>query len=229
MSTHRGLVVARMHGVLVTRPGSPVFHVYSSPLTPSGRFIPRAARPVCSARTKRLVVLERVGSVLDPAGRRLCGRCSARLSALARRAEQPPSNVDARKAFWEGVGITSTDLVVALALAASVEETYAIGNVTNLLFGRVDPAITRRPAEPGKAQGRWDFERQLLACRDALRLAELSPEDREQRAAEREAEAMRDEQIRAARRRGDAMARALDRRLAGRWLTPYERELLNSA
>lgn len=227
MTTHIGLVAARMHAVLVARPHSPVVHVYAGPLTPSGRSIPRAARAVCSARTRRLYVLERDGSVLDLGGRRVCGRCSARLSATARRAEQPIQRAACVEFY---AGLTLADLVVAIAMATTVEETHRIGFAMGLRFPA--PPV-RRPEVTSDRDAfmaaLFDVNAQLLRRRGELRVAELSPEEREQRAAARDAEAMRDEQIRAARRKADAIARATDRRNAGRYLMPHERELLNSA
>lgn len=225
MSIHLGLTVARMHGVLAGRRRSAVYHVYVGPTTPTGRS-PRGVRPVCSARTRPLTILRRCGVTVDVHGRRMCANCSARLTAMARRAEQPPSNVDQRKAFFEATGVTSSDLVVALAVASSVEETHAIANVTNLLFG---PASFRRPKAAGKAQARYDFEAELLRRRRSLATAELTPEERDAIEAKREAEAMRDEQIRAQRTKDDQMNRALDRRIRSAYLMPHERELLNSA
>lgn len=219
------LTAARLHAVLAGRRRSDVFHIYVGTTTPTGR-TPRDARPVCNTHTRPLTILRRCGVTVDNNGRRLCGNCSARLTAIARRAEQPPTNVDARRVFWESTGVTSTDLVYALAVTSTVEETHAIANVTNALFG---PAPFRRPTTGVKAQGRFDFEEELIRRRRALALAELTPEEREAAEAQRDLDAARDAQITAARKKADRVARAVDRQLAGRYLMPHERELLNSA
>lgn len=223
MSVHPSLLVARMHGVLVTRPHSDVFHVYSGTLTPSGRCVPRAARTVCTARTRRLSVAVRSGAAVDLAGRRMCARCSARLFAIARRAEQPISRDDCL-AFYRG--ITLADLVVAIALATSVDETHAIGFVLGLLFG---PAPVRRPAEFGGRQALFDVHTELLRVRRHLRNTERSPEEIEAAARKREADLERDAQILAGRRQAAQLDRAVERRSRNQFLMPHERELLAQA
>ncbi len=227
MTAHVGLVAAQLHAVLVARPGSRVVHVYSGPLTPSGRFVPRAARTACTAHTRRLSVLERVGSVLDLGGRRVCGRCSARLSAMARRAEQPHQR-EACVAFY--AGLTLADVVVAIAMATTVEETHRIGFAMGLRF---PPAPARRPSGEGDRDrfraALFDVNTQLLRRRNVLRAAERTPEEVEAAAAARELEAMRDAQILAERRRSDRIARAVDRRNNSQYLTPWEKDLLSTA
>jgi len=223
MSAHIPMTVARMHGVLVTRPGSRVFHAYSGPLTPSGRFIPLAARTVCNARTRRLSVLERVGSVLDLGGRRMCVRCSARLARAARRAEQPISR-DECLAFYRG--ITLADLVVATALTATVDETHRVGFVLSLLFG-APPA--RRPIEFNGRQALFDVDAALVRRRRALRETERTPDELEDLRRRRDEQAYTDGLAIASRRRADRIERAMERRDQGRYLMPHERELLAHA
>lgn len=229
MSAHVGLVAARMHPVLVARPGSPVFHVYSGPLTPSGRFVPRTARTACTAHTRRLSVLDRDGSVLDLDGRRLCGRCEARLSATARRASQPVSRDDFTRMYGGPAGVTLADLLVALVMCQTVEENRRVAFVASLVHGFMDPTSTRRPTEPGKRQARYDFEVELLRRRHALAAAERTPDEVEDAAVRREVEAARDAQAIAARQRADRIDRAVDRRNAGHYLTPWEKTLADSA
>lgn len=229
ISVHLGLAVARMHGVLVTRPGSRVFHVYAGPLTPSGRFVPRVARTACGARTRRLSVLERVGSVLDLGGRRVCGRCSARLSAVARRAEQPVSRDDFLRVYGGLSGVTLGDLVVALAMCTTVDENRRVAYVASVVHGFMEPTGTRRPVEAGRRQARYDFEVELLRQRRVLTAAERTPEEVEAAARRREDETARSAQLYAARRKAAAMDRALDRRQRGQYLMPHERALLSSA
>lgn len=229
MSAHVGLAAARLHAVLVHRPGSGVFHVYAGPLTPSGRFVPRTGRTACSARTRRLSVLERVGSVLDLGGRHLCGRCEARLCAAAGRASQPVSRDDFLRTYGGLNGVTLGDLVVALAMCRSVEENRRVAFVASVVHGFMDPSSTRRPVEPGIRQARYDFEVELLRRRRALVAAERTPEEIEAAALRREVDAQRDAQILAARAKGAAIDRAIDRRNNSQYLMPHERELLDSA
>lgn len=219
------LVAARAHAVLVARPRSSVFHAYTGPITPSGR-TSRGVRPVCEARTRPLLVLERLAAALDLAGRRICARCSARLSATARRAEQPPNRLDDRARFFAGLSID--DLLVAVAIAGTVDDTYAVGLVANQLHGRV-PTITRhRPDDPAAAD-RFDLEVAIIRRRDHLRVAGLTPEQRAARDAAHAAETERSLRAQAERRKAAAMDRAIDRANTGRYLTRRDRELAAAA
>lgn len=229
MNAPASIMTARLHGVLAGRPSSPVVHVVTVPRSRRTGRLPRNARSVAGCRTSRLYEVDRDGVVIDLGGRRLCKRCEVRLVSLARALEQPPAEHDARVAFWQASGVTSTDLVIALALATTEAETYAISEITNAIAGRVHPSVTRRPSTPGKAQGRWDFEKRLLTVRDRLRTAERSPEEVEAAARIREDRARSAAAIAAAQKKQDRIARATTRRLAGQYLAPWERELLNSA
>ncbi|NUO57280.1 MAG: hypothetical protein HOV78_11480 [Hamadaea sp.] len=225
---HLGLTAARLHALPVARPGSEVFHLYVGPLTPTGRYVPRTARSVCSARTRRLTVIQRAGSALDLGGRRVCGRCSARLSAESRRAEQP-TNRDAAAEFH--VGITLGDLVLAIAMATSTAETHRIGFAMGLRF---PPAPTKRPKEIASDRDAlhaalFDTNAELLRTRDRLRMAERTPEQVAADELRRETEDDLRARAAAGRRKSAAMDRAIDRRNRGSYLMPHERELLNSA
>lgn len=229
MSIPCALLVARMHGHLACRPGSPVFHIYSGPLTPPGRWVPRAGRAVCTANTRRLSILGRAGAAVDLGGRRMCGRCTARLTSLSARAVQPVTRADRLAVYGGKDGVTLGDLAVAVALATSVDETHAIGTVAALVHGPMSPTTVRRPAEVGYRQARYDLEVELLRRRRDLTAAARTPEEIEDAALAREAAAARDAQILAARKKTDARDRAVDRRNRGRYLTPWERELANTA
>lgn len=250
MSNHQGLTIARMNGHLVYRPGSDVFHVYTGVLTPSGRWVPAAGRTVCKVRSRRLSVLERTGAVLDLDGRRMCGRCTARLATLAARDVQPVAR-DACLRFYAGVQLR--DLVTATHLTTTVDETHRVGFVMGLLFGQA-PVV--RPAETtwdpnrgwyvdrGKQprqylslaahdrhvykQALFDLTAELLRRRRALVAAERTPEEIEAAARKREADAARDARILAERRRGAAMDRVLDRRTNSEYLMPHEKALLDT-
>lgn len=228
MSKHLGLAVARMNGHLVYRPGSDVFHVYTGPLTPSGRWVPRTGRTVCAVKARRLSVLERTGAVLDLDGRRMCGRCTARLTALSVRAVQPVSR-DACLRFYAGVQLR--DLVTATVLTMTVDETHRVGFVMGLLFGQ---APVYRPAKPkppemSRAQALFDLTEELLRRRRAFAAAERTPEEIEAAARKREDDAARDARILAERRKSDVRDKVTDRQRAGEYVTAYERGLLDSA
>lgn len=74
-------MAARPHGVV---------HVYTGPLTPSNRFVPRHGSTACRTRTRRLAVLDFASLLVEFASgrRRACGNCSARLTSRLGRAEQ---------------------------------------------------------------------------------------------------------------------------------------------
>lgn len=223
MSYHLGLVVARMHGVLVARPRSGVFHVYAGPLTPSGRFLPRAARTVCRAYTRRLSVLERDGSVLDLDGRRMCARCRVRLVKVAGRALQPVRR-EACEEFY--AGLTLADIVTATALAETPDETHRIGFAMGLRF---PPAPLRRPAPVTDRDvfrgALFDVNAALLRRRRHLVAAARTPEEVEAARRQREVEAEDDARLLAAHKRGGRVARAQDRANRGQYLTEWERPL----
>lgn len=219
MTARISLAVARMHGVLVARPSSPVFHVYAGPLTQSGRFVPRASRPVCGARTRRLVVVERAGACLDTGGRRVCERCSVRLSAIARRAEQPPLNHDQAVVFWKAAKVTLGDLAVAITLAGSVAETHSIGLALGQVF---PPPPARRPAT-GFGVALFDIHGALLTRRDDLRAAERTPDEIHAARTRREMQADEAERQRVAQTRAYQHARHEDRLNAGQYTTAWER------
>lgn len=228
MTGHLGITAARMHAVPVARPHSEVFHLYVGPLTPTGRFVPRAARSVCNVRARRLVVLPRDGVRLDLGGRRACGRCASALAAAGRRAPQP-NNRDAAVAFYDG--LTLTDLVLAITMATTTDETYRIGFAMGLRF---PPAPPMRPRvlefdRDRFAAALFDVNAALLATRDRLRMAERTPEEIAAAEMSREMEAAEREQIADARRRADRINRAVDRRNRGSYLMPHERDLLTTA
>lgn len=221
------LMVARLHGVLVHRPTSRVVHVFTGQVTTSGHYGRRRQPVLCSARIGRVHVVARDGGVYDLDGRRVCGNCSARLSAVARRAEQPPLNRDRAVEFWKTAQVSLGDFMAAVAVAGSVAETHAIGLALGQVF---PPPPARRPgADRAGWQALYDTHQVLLRRRTQLRAIERTPEDVEAAARAREAEAQRDALILAGRKKSDRVARAVDRRNTGRYLTPWERALADSA
>lgn len=135
MIAERALTLAGPDAVLVSRPRG-VPHVYTGPLTPSGRFARAAGRTVCRAHTRRLTVLPRSErrSSLDPEARRLCARCSARLSDLDPRAGEP-SPVHRDQWRREYAEVTRADVAAALLVAADEAEVDAASHLSLLLFG----------------------------------------------------------------------------------------------
>lgn len=121
---------------LVTRTG--VLHVYTGPLTPSGRFIPRNARTVCRARTGRLSVveLERVTALADDVRRRrprVCARCSARLTALRGSGRVEPQHRDHYRQAAAGLSIA--DLAVDLTAAATEDDVDHVVHIALAVHG----------------------------------------------------------------------------------------------
>jgi hypothetical protein len=116
----RALTLAPEPAVLAARPTSPVAHVHVGPLTRSRRFIPRAARPVCGMRTRRLHVLTETPFMVA-ATRRLCVRCSDHLSArvhtgdqcAAPQRERGPGHPTPAVPAPAGVGPHTTDELVS--------------------------------------------------------------------------------------------------------------------
>lgn len=210
------LTLVAGYGRLVGRPRG-VAHVYVGPLTPSGRWVPRAGRAVCGTRTRRLSLLELDGTALDPVGRRMCARCSTRLLSAARRVEQSYSRDFVLTKYHH---LKVQHLAYANALATSVDETHRIGAVTLQILGPGNPRgdQTQRAIH--------DLHRQIVARRRLLVAANRTPEEIEAAEQRRAIDAHNDAVVRAARSRDVAVGRALDRRARGGYLMPAERELL---
>lgn len=134
---------------MVARPGGRA-HVYTGPLTRSGRYVPRSARALCRAHTRRLEVLDgqpQMSSTLDPRepSPRVCARCSARLALRSRgRAEQQPTT---RSGFLgRYADLTKADVAFALELARTPAEVDAAAHLSLVLFdvaGTVVPFTAR--------------------------------------------------------------------------------------
>lgn len=130
--------------VLAARPAG-VLHVYTGPLTPSGRFIPRVARTVCRARTRRLTVTTDASSLL----RRVCIRCATSLRAAKPRDRQLATRAGYKTRFH---GLTGHQLVAALADAHTPIDVTEAAHLTLLLF---DHTGCRRP-DPQTGQSLHD-------------------------------------------------------------------------
>lgn len=222
------LVAAMRAGArLAGRPGAGrVWHVYTGPVTASGRFVPAAGRPLCGARTRRLGLLEPTASLgLDLAGRRVCRRCTAVL---------PPSlGHSTRKRLltrgdWVAAydHLTLTDLEQAAAWTRTVAECHQVATVVSQTMGPkplTPPA--RRTSEQTRLVDLHDF---LNARRRHLAEVEKTTEEQaaDQATRERDAEAYR--RITDARRRAGREAYATDKARRGEYLMPHERDWLRT-
>lgn len=165
MIVESALVAAGGASYLVGRPRSGVTHVYAGPLTRTGRFVPRAGRPVCGARTRRLSVVTPPPGwsslSAEPWSRRLCTRCSVCLQArrfVPRRVSTPqagrpsttrplPTREEVRAQLQH---LTRVDLWLALEFATTPDEVDVAAHASLLLFGH--PACTKPVRLPS---GRW--------------------------------------------------------------------------
>lgn len=124
---------------LVARPGRDVAHVYTGPLTPSGRFVPRSARTVCRAHTRRLSVLEQPSpcSMTGSGVGRVCARCSACLlrSPRAVRQAEPHTAAGFRAMYAD---LDQADVAAALLMATTPAEADAAAHLSLALFGVAD-------------------------------------------------------------------------------------------
>lgn len=215
----RIVAATRAGAMLATRPRSQVVHlVPPGPLTPSGRFLPRAARTVCRGRTGRLHLLPADVSGVGRAGRRFCRRCTA---VLPTSLGTTVSTIHTRDAIETAFAhLQLPDLVVANAWARTVAESYQVGTVASVVLG---PAPFRRPTAEGAARQRWQLERSILARRDRLRQAERTAEQREADQRIRDAEA--DDRRRTTEAARTEAAREADdyRRRHGRYRTPWDK------
>lgn len=175
---------------LGARPGGVPHVVPAGPTTPTGRFLPRAVRPVCRARTRRLSVVP----VDTTTGlHRVCARCAVSLrKGKAREAAHLTTRSAYRARF---AGVTGRQLVAALNDATTETDVDEAAHLTLLLYGvagcrQPDPRTgrslhdhvtrTRRrflPADDRLAELRADAEHQRRARRQEIH------EDREARIA----------------------------------------------
>ncbi|WGL50672.1 hypothetical protein P5P86_11925 [Nocardioides sp. BP30] len=211
----------RLGAVLVMRPRRPVAHLYLGPVTETGSFVRSGFAVLCGARTRRLSVVVEGLDGLGPQ-LRLCRRCAPLVQALA------PSSPYAGRvlvAFDDMAAafahLTPADFETAARWCRTVDETYQVGTLSGLVLGPV-PLVAR--TEEQRVRKRVDEV--LLKRRNRLRNAELSPEERADRAARRELEADERARVQAARARADRIARANDRANRGQYLMPSQRELL---
>lgn len=153
-------LVARKRGVV---------HLYTGPLTPSGRYVPRAGRTACNVRTRRLTVLPRTVALdLASPSLRACGRCSARLSRLSGRAE----HISRDAAITRYGHLTAFDLALWAYLAVSEADVELVAWLGLLLLGLVACRDSQVVAPTGKTTGPLDSHvararRRIGTTRDA--------------------------------------------------------------
>ena len=192
---------------VAVRSRSRVAHLYVGPATRTGLGVPRGRRPVCGARTRRLVLAETL-----PPGRRFCRRCTGLLPvALGRATAVPVTQDDYADVFAH---LTVDDLALAGAWARTVDETYEVGNVLTLVHGYA------MAGHLGQVHDQLNRRRRDLANR------ERTPEERDAAAARAAQRIEDDARALAAARLGSGRARALDRQNRGAYLTPRERQLI---
>lgn len=139
MIHEKALALAGPGALLVARPAG-VAHVYTGPLTPSGRYAAAAGQTVCRARTRRLTVLPERPSSLAPretGSPRLCARCSARLASCkgvnARRAEPPCIHRSHYRRRY--AALTLRDLWAQAVMAETLDELEAVAHLSLVLHG----------------------------------------------------------------------------------------------
>ncbi len=155
----------RTQCVLVARPTG-VLHAYVGPLTPSGRFTPRAARPACGVRTRGLSVIP----LAEVRRRRVCVRCTARLGTPAAGGAGTQSRTQLLAAYE---GVTAFDLALDAWRAETPDDLERVEHLALLVIG-LRAAKTEPVVSPGgKVTGPLDdhitrARRRLGIVRDPL-------------------------------------------------------------
>lgn len=204
--------VARPHGVV---------HLYSGPCTRSGRAVPRARRPLCGVRTRRLSVVVRPGRMVELGGRRFCRRCTTALPA-----QRLVSRDDWVQAFRS---LTVADLAQAARWCRSVDETHQVATLASRLFG--PPLLhVKRPTVQQSELVRLDDL--ILTVRRDREIRDRTPADllrlEGERAAAHDAAAA-SLRIAEARRQEDRLSRAVASARRGGYVMPWDRDLIKSA
>ncbi len=214
-SASAAVLVARPHGVV---------HVSTDPLTPSGRYLTSGGRTVCRARTRRLAVLPRGEAARIFQERRVCARCIAHFADVPGvNGHSLPRDVE-KDTFGH---LTIANLRTVLRSCTIADQTHHVGRLALMLFGPepLAPKTRRTPAQ----QELVDLHAEIRAVRHRLVAAERTEEERADILARRADETHNIQLQRQQTRRAAAVATAQERQRAGRYLTPHERELLNSA
>lgn len=151
--------------VLAARPAG-VLHAFAGPLTPSGRFTPRAARPACGVHTRVL----RVIPLSEVRRRRVCVRCTARLAQSLPGEASHPTRAQLQAAYD---GVTPFDLAVDAWRAQTSEDLARVEWLTLLLVGYPACTTDQVVSPEGKVTGPLDdhiakARRRLGIVRDAM-------------------------------------------------------------
>jgi hypothetical protein len=201
---------------LVGRPRG-VAHIYVGPLTPSGRFAAAAGRTACRARTRRLSILAPMSCRRgEPSSRRVCARCSARLTPQGR-AEHLPN----RDAIVAAYGtLTLPQLQAAAGACTTPAESHQLGLITAVLYGQ---PLRHATNLSGRDAAVRDLHRFIETDRKRLVAALRTPEEIEAAAEAARRQVETTNRIKEARAREAAAARAYDRQARGQYLAPWER------
>ncbi len=223
----RAVAADRNGAALARRPRSRVVHIVPpGPLTPSGRFLPLAARTVANESLKRLQVEFTPLPDLQAAGLRFCRHCTATsalppsLGVAVQIPDVPSEGTmdDFRDAIRTAYGhLTPADLLTAARWCRTVEECHQLGTVASVLFG---------PAQATKDPVRHELENTINGRRRALNTAALSPEEKADRAADRDEELRQARLAAESRRLATAADRVESRAARGAYLMPHERDLI---
>lgn len=211
--------------VLVGRPRSGVLHVYTGPLTPSGRFVAAVGRTVCRAHTRRLTVLELATPQLDLRGRRVCRRCMPLLPAALGRADSADLG-PARDEWLDAYGHLTVDDVRQAALwCRTVDETHQVGRVATMLHGEKPRGLPAR-LTPAQAAVR-DLHDTVERRRKQLVAAERTDEERAAVARGREVDDIERRRVDKGRRDEATRDRIREKARAGKYIAPWERQLVS--
>lgn len=143
MNPIHALRLAGPGSTLVARPAG-VAHIYTGPLTRSGRSVPRDHRTVCRVHSRRLSVLP-VSEDGVGLGKRLCARCSG---CLTRVGHPEPTTRDGYRTRY--AHLTPWDLVVEARAATNEAELDEVAHLSLVLFGH--PGCTQPITRPDGAE-----------------------------------------------------------------------------
>lgn len=212
-------IVAALHEdvALVARPRG-VVHFRAGRMT-------RGARPFCGTRTRRLQVVGRDVDDIAAAvgGRRFCRSCTRRLPARLGAGRDLP--LDTRDDWMAAYGdLTVADLRLAATWCRTVDETHQVQRILMLACG---PKPTRPTSDTDRAlRAAYDA---VTARRRQLTAAAMTPDEVAAVAEARETELFNRRLAEKQRRKSIAIEKAQERERAGGYLTPGDRELLNTA
>lgn len=135
------LEVQRRHRCVLARRPRGVLHAYVGPLTPSGRFTPRAARPACGTPARGLGVVP----LSEVRRQRVCVRCTALLTRGSPTVGGEGNQTRAELlAAYDGV--TAYDLAVDAWRAESADDVARVEWLALLLVGypatATDPVVS---------------------------------------------------------------------------------------